>query len=59
LSPAELGIRPHFDDHVIKSPSQILDGGMASLEPLQVGIQPKSDVDDPQVNQFADVRSKF
>jgi hypothetical protein len=34
LSLAKLRIGSHFDDHVIESSAQILDGGVASLEPL-------------------------
>jgi hypothetical protein len=59
LSLAKLRIGSHFDDHVIESSAQILDGGVASLEPLQVGIQPKSDVVDPQVDQPAYVGRKL
>ena len=36
LRSTELDVRSHLDHHVIKSPVEILDGRMASLEPLQI-----------------------
>ena len=38
LNSTELGVRSHLDHHVIESPVEILDGSMASLEPLQIRI---------------------
>ena len=38
LRSTELGVRFHLDHRVIESPAEILDGSMASLEPLQIGI---------------------
>jgi len=57
--PANLRISSHFNDHVIKSPAKVLDGSMAILEPLQIGIQPGSDMIDSQVNHPFNVGRKF
>lgn len=59
LSPAESGIRFHLDNHVLKSPAQIIDGSVSGLEPLQIGIQPKSNMVDTQVYEAINVCREF
>ena len=40
LSPTELDVCLHFDDHVIESSAQVLYGRMTTLESRQIAVQP-------------------
>ena len=55
LSLAELDICLHLDNHVVKLSAQVVYGGWATLEPLDVQIQPNSDMIDSQVNHLLDI----
>lgn len=52
---AELDIRTHFNDQVVKLSAYGLDHSTTGLESLQIGIQPASNVVYTEVNQSIDV----
>ena len=56
LGSAELDVCLQLDNHVVKSSAQVIYGGRAALEPLQVQIQPKPDMIDAQVSQLLKIR---
>jgi hypothetical protein len=55
LNAAELDIRPQFDNHDLKSPTQILYGCIARFKPPQIAIQPRLHVIDTQLDRCVDV----